>query len=80
MIDVEAILQKLSELEVDHDSYGGLPPKPEALAKTREFFENLTVVPSNYGDVVVESHGMEFDLSLTISAKGVREIYFLRQD
>jgi hypothetical protein len=80
MIDVEGLLKEFATLTKGWDGYGGLPPTPEALDQAREFFDNLTVVPTNYGAVGIESHGKEFDFLLTISDQGVKEVYFMRQD
>ena len=80
MIDVTAMLEEFAALKKDWDERGGEPPSPEALAMAREFFENLSVVPTNYGAIGIESHGWDYDLSLTIGKQGVNEIYLVRRD
>jgi hypothetical protein len=63
-------LAKLRQLKHGWDSYGGLPPTPEAIAVAEILLQPGSLVPSPDGGLQIEWHQGGYDIEITIDPRG----------
>ena len=69
--ELTAVLDSFLSLQKGWDSYGGLPPNPEAVAKAKELLSLLPdwqwqAVPGNNGSVQLEMHNNGYHIEIWI--------------